>query len=517
MDVILGGVTGRSAVIEIQDGGKYFTKRVYGIFVDEVWYGETDRTVTGIYGLEPDREVKVSVFGDGRKMGEVCFRTERETVTLNVRDFGAAGDGMQEDTKFIQAAVMACPFGGRVLVPEGVRKVGSLFLKSHIRLEIGQRAVLSGVTEPCKFPVMPGNVPYGDGKGEYFLGTWEGEPQPMYAGILCGIGVEDAVVYGQGIVDGNASFENWWKEEAVRREIKRPRLVFLNQCSGVWIHGLTFCNSPSWTIHPYFCRDMKFLGIQIENPKISPNTDGLNPESCVRTEIIGVRFSLGDDCIALKSGKIDMGSRYKAPCRDIIIRQCLMENGHGAVTLGSEMAAGVVNLSVEECVFRHTDRGLRIKTRRGRGKDSVLNNISFRNLIMDHVLTPIVVNAFYFCDKDGHTDYVQSREALPVDERTPSLGKMTFENIRCSNCHVAAAYIEGLPESKIQEIVMRNIEFTYAENAVSDLPAMADGVVKCSKRGIFARNITKLILDNVNITGQEGQPYECIQVEEIRC
>lgn len=155
-----------------------------------------------------------------------------------------------------------------------------------------------------------------------------------------------------------------------------------------------------------------------------------------------------------------------------------MENGHGAVTLGSEMAGGVVNLTVEDCIFRHTDRGLRIKTRRGRGKDAILSNIIFRNLTLDHVMTPLVVNCFYFCDPDGKTTYVQSRDVYPVDDRTPQVKKMVFENMDCTNCHVAAAYFDGLPEQKIEEIYMKDISISYAEDAKCDVPAMSDGVEK---------------------------------------
>lgn len=126
-----------------------------------------------------------------------------------------------------------------------------------------------------------------------------------------------------------------------------------------------------------------------------------------------MKFSLGDDCIAVKSGKIYMGKKYKTPSENIHIRQCLMENGHGAVTVGSEMAGGVKNLVVEECRFYDTDRGLRIKTRRGRGKDAVLDQIIFRKIDMDQVMTPFVINCFYFCDPDGKTEFVQSREKMP--------------------------------------------------------------------------------------------------------
>ena len=106
-----------------------------------------------------------------------------------------------------------------------------------------------------------------------------------------------------------------------------------------------------------------------------------------------------------------MGSTYKRPCEDVTIRQCCMRDGHGSVTIGSEMAGGVKNLTVRDCLFLETDRGLRIKTRRGRGKDAVVQGILFENIRMDHVRTPFVINCFYFCDPDGHTEYVRSKEA----------------------------------------------------------------------------------------------------------
>lgn len=101
--------------------------------------------------------------------------------------------------------------------------------------------------------------------------------------------------------------------------------------------------------HPVLQRhELLFCNLIVENPAKSPNTDGLDPESCRDVTICGVRFSLGDDCIAVKSGKIYMGRRYKTPSSNIHVYQCLMEHGHGAVTVGSEMAGGVNNLIVEE-------------------------------------------------------------------------------------------------------------------------------------------------------------------------
>lgn len=507
--------TARSAVIEIQDGGRHFTKAPSRVLVNGEDAFTTEKTINSLYDLKPDSEYRVEVYQGSDKLGEASFRTDYEFVTLDVRRFGAKGDGRQDDTHFIQAAIMACPENGRVLIPRGCYRITSLFLKSHLRLELAEGAELKAFTEKERFPVFPGMIESYDEKDEYNLGSWEGNPLPMYSGIICGVNAEDVVIYGRGTINGNASKDTWWKDVKAMKDVFRPRLFFINHCKNVTLQGVTFCNSPSWTLHPYFSDDLRFLDLTVKNPSDSPNTDGLDPESCKNVEILGVRFSLGDDCIAVKSGKIYMGKKYKKPSENIHIRQCLMEDGHGAVTLGSEMAGGVVNLTVEDCIFRQTDRGLRIKTRRGRGKDAILSNITFRNLTLDHVMTPLVVNSFYFCDPDGKTPYVQSRDIYPVDDRTPSIKKMVFENMDCTNCHVAAAFFDGLPEQKIEEIVMRNISISYAENPKCDVPAMSEGVPKCSRRGIFARNVTKLTLDNVKVEGQDGEAYEFIGVDEI--
>ena len=123
------------------------------------------------------------------------------------------------------------------------------------------------------------------------------------------------------------------------------------------LHGVTIQNSPAWNLHPYFSDNLRFLELTILNPWDSPNTDGIDPESVDGLEVAGVYFSLGDDCIAIKSGKYYMGHKYKVPSKNIYIHQCCMNNGHGAVTIGSEMAAGAKHVRVENCLFYHTDRG----------------------------------------------------------------------------------------------------------------------------------------------------------------
>ncbi len=271
------------------------------------------------------------------------------------------------------------------------------------------------------------------------------------------------------------------------------------------MQGVTIQNSPSWNIHPYFCQDIRFIGISVKGPADSPNTDGLDPESCKNVDIIGVYFSVGDDCIAIKSGKIYMGAKYKTPSENLLIRQCCMRDGHGSITIGSEMAGGVKNLNVENCLFLHTDRGLRIKTRRGRGKDAIVTGIRFENILMDNVMTPVVFNEFYFCDSDGHSEYVQSKEPYPVDERTPFLGDFLFKNLVATNCHAAASYMYGLPEKKIHDVTFDNCEFSFSENPKAGVPAMMDGAEAQTNTGIFAKNIEHFTVRNVKVSGQKTE------------
>ena len=509
MEIRLIMKTARSATLELDDGGVYETTQGYQLFLNGREYQCVNTVITGIYHLKPDTEYCIEVKDlKGKPAGSFTFRTEEEFVTINVKELGASGSGETDDTGFIQAAIMACPPKSRVLIPEGKYKVTSIFLKSGINLEIAKGAQLLAETDRNRYAKFPGMIESYDETDEYNLGTWEGNPLPMFAGILTGIGVSDVKIYGEGVINGCASYENWWYNEKVMVGAFRPRMLFLNRCERIQVQGLAFCSSPSWVIHPYFSNDLLFSGLSIQNPQQSPNTDGLDPESCRNVESVGVHFSLGDDCIAVKSGKIYMGKKYRTPSENIHVRQCLMENGHGAVTVGSEIGAGVRNMLVEKCRFSHTDRGLRIKTRRGRGKDSVLDQIVFRDIQMDHVMTPFTANAFYFCDPDGHSEYVQSKEPYPVDDATPSMKHFLFENINAANCHVAAAYFEGLPESKIEKIEMRNCNISFAEDAKTDVPIMSDGVGACTKKGIHVVNIETLVLDHVVIQGNTGEETE---------
>ncbi len=505
-------VTSRSLVFQVPDQGADYHTQGYEVYLDDVQRLTSCKTIETLSRLEPNREYRLRVQRGDRLLGELKVRTKEEFVTLNVRDFGARGDGIADDTLSIQAAILSCPQNSRVLIPEGVFRFTNLFLKSNITLELDEGAILRAIPDKTRLPVLPGRIESYDEEREFFPATWEGDPLDSYASILTGMYVENVVICGRGVLDGGADFENWWNTEKCKNDPARPRMVFLNHCRNVVVQGITIRNSPAWNLLPFFSRDLKFLDLCIESPSNSHNTDGLDPESCTNVEIAGVYFSVGDDCIAIKSGKLYMGKTYKTPSKDIFIHHCLMEKGHGGVTIGSEIAAGVENIRIQDCRFVRTDRGLRIKTRRGRGRDSYLQGIVFDGVRMEGVMTPFVINCFYYCGPDGKSEYVSSKDKLPVDQGTPRVGTITMRNVVCTDCHVAGVYFYGLPESPIEGVVMENVRISFAERARSGKAAMMTGCQAGSRQGIFIRNVKKVTLKGVELLGYEGP---CADIQNV--
>ncbi len=490
-----------SGCFELESNLPYYSEKEYTVSLIGIVVLKSNTNVFSLFSLKPDTEYKLEAGGE-----ELTFTTAKETCGVNVKDFGAVGDGVHDDTANIQIAISCLPEGGRLFFPEGTYYTAPLILKSHITLDFSENAVLLGNTDPDRYPVIPGALADIETGEDVQFGAWEGNAIPMHQALLFAEYSEDIQIVGQGTIDGNAQNSEWWIN-VKERVIGRPRIFFVNRCKNIVMHGVTVQNAASWQIHPYFSENLSFLDVSVNAPKNSPNTDALDPEACDRVNIIGCKFSVGDDCIAIKSGKIELAKKFEKPADHHTIRNCLMQFGHGAVTLGSEMAGGVKNLTVNRCIFNHTDRGLRIKTRRGRGKLAVIDGVLFENIKMDGVLTPIVINMWYnCCDEDRYSDYNTTREKLPVDDRTPYLGKFTFRDMVCENCHVAACYCDGLPEQPIDDITVENIKFTYDPDAKPGFPAMRNNNQQMCRAGMYFDNVRKLTVKNIDISGNDGEP-----------
>lgn len=511
LTLLYSGAT--SACFELANDAPYYAPEKFTIYLDGKALRACETNVFSLFALTPGTDYALRVAGE--TLDETLrFATKTETCVVDVRAFGAAGDGAHDDTEALQSAIGCLPEGGRLYFPAGRYLSRPLTLKSHVTLELAEGAVLLGSTERERYPVIPGSVVAPDGTETYF-GGFEGETVAMYQSLLTAQYAEDVTIVGPGTVDGNAPAGDWWTHF---REFPaaRPRLMFFNRCKGVTLHGVHACNSPSWQLHPYYSEHVGVYDVSVAAPKVSPNTDACDPESCDGVEIIGCRFTVGDDCIAIKSGRMALGMKLNRSADHHTIRNCLMEHGHGAITLGSEIGAGVRNLSVSQCVFDSTDRGLRIKSRRGRGKNCYIDNVTFENIRMERVLTPIAINLWYnCCDPDRASEYVWSREKLPVDERTPRMGRFCFRDIVCTDAQVAACYIDGLPEAPIEEVRLENVSVSFAPDAKPGVPIMENFAKERCRLGLYLDNVRRIRIHNVSLAGEAGEKLIAAHYEEI--
>ena len=502
-----------SACLELENDSPYYSPAPFTVFLNGEKQFECKTNVFSLFDLKPDNDYRVELHGE-KADDKLTFHTDTETCAIDVHGFGAVGDGDHDDTQAVQTAISYLPAGGRLYFPEGTYRVRPLVLKSHMTLELAEGATLLGWEKREDYPVVPGVLEDMNGQELYF-GGFEGQAMPMYQSLLTAQYAEDIKIVGLGCVDGNAQNSDFWTNFK-SFPTARPRLVFLNRCRDITMHGIHACNSPSWQLHPHYSQNVRLYDLYISAPKNSPNTDAIDPESCDGVDIIGCRFSVGDDCIAIKPGKIELGKKLNVPADHHTIRNCLMDFGHGAVTLGSEIGAGVRNLQVSQCWFRGTDRGLRIKSRRGRGKNCLLDQICFENIRMEGVLTPIAVNLWYnCCDPDRESEYVWSREKLPVDERTPRMGRFCFRHLTCSDAEVAACYIDGLPEAPIEEVVLEDISVSFSENAKPGVPIMENFAKKRCRLGLYLDNVRRIRVNHVLLEGVEGEKLIAQHYEEL--
>lgn len=392
------------------------------------------------------------------------------------------------ETAEIQAAIDAASAsgGGRVAIPAGVHHTGALRLRSGIELHLEAGALLQFVADPALYPPVEAR--------------WEGAPRTIHQPCLYAAGETGVSITGLGCIDGHGA--PWWDafREGTRLEHPRPTLIGLHGCERVTIRDVTLRNSPSWTVHPLLCNGVTVDNVVIANPADSPNTDGIDPESCRNVHISGCHIDVGDDCIAIKAGT--EASPERVPCENITITNCTMVRGHGGVVIGSEMSGGVRDVVISNCVFEGTDRGIRIKSRRGRG--GVVEDIRITNLVMRGVMCPLAINPFYFCGPDGKIPLVADRRPHPVNEGTPTIRRIHVAHVTARDVHAAAGYLYGLPEAPLSELTLHDVAVSFAAEPVPGVPEMAMGIPAMARAGLQMGFLADATLVGVRVQGADG-------------
>lgn len=405
--------------------------------------------------------------------------------------YGAVGDGMKDCTLAFARAIAACnrAGGGRVVVPAGKFLTGAIHLKSNVNLHVTEEATILFSQDPRKYlPVV--------------FSRWEGVELMNYSPFIYAFGQQNIAITGLGVLDGQSNNQAWWpwngrahygwkegdpnqrKDRAALLEMAekgvpvrqrvfgqghylRPQFIQPYRCKNVLIEGVTIKNSPMWEIHPVLCTNVTVLNVRISTH--GPNNDGCDPESCTDVLIKGCYFDTGDDCIAIKSGRNADGRRLNAPSQNIVIQSCQMRDGHGGITIGSEISGGVRNVFAENCRLNspNLDHALRVKNNAMRG--GLLENLYFRNMDVGQVAHAAITIDFNYeeGEKGKFTPVVRN---FVVNDLTSRKSKYALD-------------VQGFKNAPIYNLRLENCIFEKVENP---------SIVK---------NVENLVLEKVRVNG----------------
>lgn len=329
-------------------------------------------------------------------------------VAFNLTDFGAVGDGLTDNALAFERAISAIAKlgkkgGAQLNVPPGLWLTSPFNLTSHITLFLAEDAVILGLDDEKKWPLMPPLPSYGYGREH---------PGARYGSLIHGQNLRDVVITGNnGTIDGQG--QTWWKKYR-QRQLNHTRgpLVQIMYSTDIVISNITLRNSPFWTLHPYDCKNVTIRNVTILAPVHgAPNTDGIDPDSCEDMVIEDCYISVGDDGIAIKSGWDQYGIAYGRPSKNILIRNLIVRSEVSAgISIGSEMSGGVSNITVENVLIWSSRRAVRIKTAPGRG--GYVRHITYRNLTFETVRVGIVIKTDY----NEHPDDGYDPKAVPTIE-----------------------------------------------------------------------------------------------------
>jgi len=368
------------------------------------------------------------------------------SAVCDPRTFGAKGDGKTPDTQAIESAIDACASkgGGTVHMTAGTYLSAPLTIKSHVHLQLDKGAVLLGSLKLEDYPVRPGP-----------------ESNWRRVALLHGDNLTDIAFTGEGVIDGSG--KPWWDiARANRRKANtsgnargqtRPMLFDLVQSKQVVFDGITIRNSPMYTIALFQCEGVQITNITIKNPPNSPNTDGIDPFSSAHIKIDHVTIDTGDDDIAIKSGLVERGEP-NIPTYDVVVTNSTLLHGHG-LSIGSEVAGGVHDVTVDDVTFHQTDNGIRVKSNRTRGND--VYNLKYSNIKMTDVGTPILITEYYPHIPD-------SDKKQPMAEHTPRFKNIFITNVTATGA-ARAMQIAGLPESPVQDLILDNVTISAEKGA----------------------------------------------------
>jgi len=399
---------------------------------------------------------------------------------FNVRDYGATGNREGSSQAAIQKAIDACAAagGGMVYVPPGSYSTGTLHLRSHVRVFVEAGAVIYSIKDKAAFD-----------KDALFYGE-----------DLTNVSLE-----GRGTIDGQGAYErrekgdfhddfiypNQLEMEKFGKPLIRsfPRtdqfgkLLLLLRSKDVRITGLSFIDSPSWTMHLYGCERVVIDSVNIRSSlRDGVWADGIDPDGCKDLRISNCTIETGDDAIVFYSMNW-FGPAL--PCENITVTNCRLSSASAAIKFCDGNMNAVRNVTIDNCVITNSNRGIAIMDFDG----GAVENVVLSNLIIDCVRND------WFWWGDGEPFHFNVRKRSEVHksakrEDDHPAGSVRNIIIRDVIAHGKGSSIcSGHPENWLEGVTMDNVKLFIAHDPAAAYDKAVHALEFRYARNLNLRNI----------------------------
>jgi polygalacturonase len=382
-------------------------------------------------------------------------------VTLNIRDFGAAGDGTTKDTSAIQQAIDRCSVlgGGEVIIPAGNYLTGAIALRSNTLLRLDKEATIFGTPDMADYPVTQVR--------------WEGKWIQGHTALLYALDSDHIGIIGPGKIVGNPALGGRPRPES---PLRHPALIETINCNHLRFEDFSTSYHLMWSLHPTCGADVVIRNLTIRST--GGNGDGIDIDSCKRVLIEGCDISTGDDCISLKSGRGAEGYAQLNTTEDVTIRNCTFADSiFACIGIGSETSGGIRNVHISHCKFTLAKTfAIYIKSRPGRG--AFIEDITADDL-------DVAGTSGGFLRFNILNSGIQDADPVPGDEGIPTIKNFRFSNIRVNDCPILVDGTGIHPHKPLEGFSLVNVSGTCA-------------------KGISLANIKNAELKNIKVTGYAG-------------
>ena len=385
----------------------------------------------------------------------------KPAVKLNVRDFGATGDGKTKDTAAIQqtidrAYVMG---GGEVLLPAGNYFTGAIALKSNVTLRLEKDAVILGTPDFGDYPLTQVR--------------WEGKWIQGHLGLIYAIDAEHIGVVGPGKIIGNPALGG---RPNAQNPLRHPALIEPIGCRDARFEDFSTEYTRMWSLHPTYSDNLIFKNLRIRST--GGNGDGIDIDSCRHVLIDSCDIATGDDCIAIKSGRGMEAYQLLRTTEDVLISNCtLADSIFACIGIGSETSGGIRNVRIQHCKFTHAQTfAIYIKSRPGRG--AFIEDISADDLDVSGMLGG-------FLRLNILNSGLQDQVPVPGDEGIPTIRNFRFSNVRVKDVPVLVDGISIHPHKPLQGFSLIKVTGTAA-------------------KGITLANVSGAKIQDIQLTGFTG-------------